>query len=247
MGARASIKNAFTLIELALVIVMLALLIGTIFSAQTMLRNQRIKQIPNLAMQFHAASTQFREKYQYFPGDKPDAYTTWATLTSSTNGNGNGLIDGTEAYYAWEQLVAGGYIVGPYGHSSSQVPNTDVPAGVIEGTGYAFKAGSSPTGLVTGTGNASATFDGNYTAAIYFGKSLTNLTSFMDPGVSGEDAWHIDTLYDDGVPSTGNIMTWRQYGSTTGCYNSGTSAYYIDKKTLVCSFIFLNPYLNRFQ
>lgn len=241
--------RGFSFIEISLVLVIVAFLIGTIFSGQTMLRNQRIKQIPAMAAQFHVASTQFRQKYQYFPGDMPNAWATWSaapwSLGISTNGDGNGLIDNNEYRYAWEQLVAGGFIVGPYGHNSSQTPNVDIPAGVIEGTGYAFSAANSPTGLVAASTVNS--FAGDYTAAIYYGKSLLGATRMKDPGISGEDAWHVDTVYDDGLPGTGSIITWPTAPVTNSCYDIVTTTYLSTTKDLACALIFLNPYLKRFQ
>lgn len=247
LGDNKAGQRAFSLIELSMVLVMLGLLLGTVFSGQLMLRNQRIKQIQNNAEQFHVAVTQFREKYQFFPGDKPNALSIWSTVSCVANGDGNGLIDGTEDYYVWAELVAGGFTVGNYTTcTSAQVPGVDIPSGPIESTGYAFSAGSSPAGLVTGTDGSSATFDGNYTAAIYFGKNKVPATRMMDPAISADDALQIDTIYDDASPGNGVIMTWRSYGSTTGCYDSGSGAYNAATSDQTCSLIFLNPYLRRF-
>lgn len=252
MRPKASSRHGFTLIEISITIVIIAFMIGAIFSAQVMLRNQRIKQIPSDATQYHVAATQFRQKYRYFPGDMPTASTVWTSLTFATNGDGNGVISNTEAYYAWEQLVVASFIVGPYGHSSSQVPGIDIPAGPIEKTGFGFGAANSSSSTVGTTGASSTSsyvYDGDYTAAIYFGKTYLNATLLRDPALSGEDAGYIDQAFDDGNPSVGNIVTWKATAAVTNtaaCTSSST-AYDRSQKDLICALIFVNPYLKRFQ
>lgn len=66
-------KKGFTLVELALVMVIIGLLIAGVLKSQEMLESSRITATMAQAKSFQAAVTQFRSIYGALPGDFPDA------------------------------------------------------------------------------------------------------------------------------------------------------------------------------
>ncbi len=231
--------SAFTLLEISIVLAVLGILLGGIFGAQLMIRNQRLKQIPEQAAQYHVAVEQFKLKYNFYPGDFPTASSVWTT----TDGDGNGLIDSSEPRYVWSQLSSAGLAVGQFGTATPPTPGTDIPAGPIEGTGYSFAAANSSTSLVTAD-SSTAVYDADYAAAIYFGKTLAAGTYMRDPALPSRDAALLDQGYDDGVPSTGKILTWKSTAPSSNTTSCTTSSTEYDKsiESPNCAFIFLNAY-----
>jgi prepilin-type N-terminal cleavage/methylation domain-containing protein len=89
---------AFTLIEMAIVLVIIGLIVGGVLVGQTLIkaaaiRNQ-IKQVQDLQMQINT----FRTKYDCLPGDCANATTFFGTTFGSAtifNGDGDGFIRAT--------------------------------------------------------------------------------------------------------------------------------------------------------
>lgn len=70
-------SSGFTLIELSIVIVVLALLTGTVLAAREMLRNQNLRRFTTDANSYITAFYQFKLKYGSIPGDMPNATELW--------------------------------------------------------------------------------------------------------------------------------------------------------------------------
>lgn len=79
-------KKGFTLVELALVLVVIGLLIGGLLAAQSMIASAKINSQVAQFSQLDAIVLSFKAKYNFLPGDAP-----------MFAGDGDGLIDETEA------------------------------------------------------------------------------------------------------------------------------------------------------
>lgn len=120
----ASLIHAFSLVELAVVIALLAFVVGGVITGKNLLFTAGLREIPTQAHQYISAIESFRDKYGALPGDMVNAQEIWgradggavttdcgnpATDTSATsitatcNGNGDGVISrnngiGTRAF-----------------------------------------------------------------------------------------------------------------------------------------------------
>jgi prepilin-type N-terminal cleavage/methylation domain-containing protein len=65
-------KKGFTLIEMTIVLLIIAALIGGILVGRGMMETARIQNLMKNLQQYEAAATKFKEAYQYYPGDSPD-------------------------------------------------------------------------------------------------------------------------------------------------------------------------------
>lgn len=118
----ASIKYAkqsgFTLVEIAIVLVIIGLLLGGIIKGREMIQNTKVKHAVNQAKSLAAAIYAYQDKYGALPGDDPNAKTNLAggvggcVADDIENGNGGGTI--TEYWYAVEHLACANLIKGSY-------------------------------------------------------------------------------------------------------------------------------------
>lgn len=115
-------QAGFTLIEIAIVLVVIGLLLGGVLKGQAMIENTKIKSLANTARGLSAAVYAYQDKYKAYPGDDARAKTNLPSASGGClaadidNGNGNGLI--SEYYDALEHLACAGLITGNYNGSS---------------------------------------------------------------------------------------------------------------------------------
>src|SRR3990172_7613220 len=84
-------QSGFTLIEIAIVLVIIGLLLGGVLKGQELINSAKVK---NLASDFKNIPVfiyGYQDKFKSLPGDDKAAVTH---VAATTNGNGNGVIDG---------------------------------------------------------------------------------------------------------------------------------------------------------
>lgn len=112
-------QKGFTLVEIAIVLVIIGLLIGGVLKGQAMIQNAKVKRVVKSADEVRAAFYTFYDKYGAYPGDENLAT---SPPTDTNNGNGNGLISAAEAPQVFEDLVLAGIIDGTYDGSATSLP-----------------------------------------------------------------------------------------------------------------------------
>lgn len=106
-------QRGFTLVEIAVVLVIIGLLVGGLLQGQSLLRSMQVKDVMTIAKDLSAASRYFKDRYHYLPGDW---YRTANEIPNVTaGGNGNGQISAA----------------GPAPTESALVPNHLFNAGLI--------------------------------------------------------------------------------------------------------------------
>lgn len=104
----------FTLVELGIVLVVLALLAGGLLVAgRAMIQRGEVADLIAKTRDLAAASRSFKSRYSFFPGDLPNSagYLTGVSAACTTAGNGNGLVDtATETGCALEHLLRAGLL-----------------------------------------------------------------------------------------------------------------------------------------
>jgi len=103
-------QSGFTLIEIAIVLVIIGLLLGGVLKGQEMMTNAKIKRISNDFNGISAAVFSYLDRYSSFPGDDPNANARWGGAVVS--GNGNGVINNGERPDVWSHLRASGLVTG---------------------------------------------------------------------------------------------------------------------------------------
>jgi prepilin-type N-terminal cleavage/methylation domain-containing protein len=104
-------QKGFTLVEIAIVLVIIGLLIGGVLKGQAMIQNAKVKRVVKSADELRAAIYTYYDKYGMYPGDES---LTTSPPSDTHNGNGSGQIDGGEADMLFEDLALSGIIAGNY-------------------------------------------------------------------------------------------------------------------------------------
>jgi prepilin-type N-terminal cleavage/methylation domain-containing protein len=105
-------EQGFTLIEIAIVLVIIGLLLGGVLKGQELITGARVRNLIGQQDGIKAAYFGFLDRYRALPGDFKNATTTIANTTK--DGNGDGEIKGNEPNYVWEHLARSGFINGAY-------------------------------------------------------------------------------------------------------------------------------------
>lgn len=94
-------QQAFTLVELSIVLVIIGLLVGGILVAQNMIESGRLKKQITQFEQYKTAGNTFRDKYNGLPGDLVAATANGFQMVTRTgaagHGDGNGRVEGCSA------------------------------------------------------------------------------------------------------------------------------------------------------
>jgi prepilin-type N-terminal cleavage/methylation domain-containing protein len=210
-ATRAS-QRGFTLVELAIVIVIIGLIIGGLLKGQHLLAGARLKSTLTDVDAIRAAAASFHDTYGGFPGDyslgqhqlgTPNGV-TW-TSPRCNGGNqlcdGDGIIEGNgrtnETLMFWQHLTLGNLISG-----------IEVAASVDDSIGVGLPAAPIGGGLAV---QYQAIGD-RTTHWLRLGTGAA-LTTGVATGV---EAQRIDSKVDDGRPGTGSVRV-----TTAACIDRG--------------------------
>src|SRR5262245_65404966 len=134
-GETTRMKNygaGFTLIEIAVVLVIIGLLIGGVVKGQELISSSRVRSLISQQDGIKAAFFGFQDRYRALPGDYGAAATNFHCGSfTGVNGDANGLIEAPNALglheeiAAWHHLSASGFLSGTYvmANSASTVPD----------------------------------------------------------------------------------------------------------------------------
>ena len=99
-------QQGFTLVEIAIVLVIIGFLLAGILNAQSVMRNARTKDTIKAVTDMANASQQFRDRYGAWPGTLQGAATVIPSLSAACVGNTTGLIStAAESACASESLI----------------------------------------------------------------------------------------------------------------------------------------------
>jgi len=245
-------NSGFTLVELAIVLVIIGLIVGGVLTGQALIRQAEVRSVMSDIEKFKTATFTFRNKYNALPGDITTATNIWGTAagcpttagpgTATCNGDGNGnistglLTDGEQHRY-WQHLSATGLVAGSFSGSAgvggiSDPDTTNSPSSKLS------------NGLYTifyfhgdGTDPDFFPMEGNY---FIFGIDVANFYNYS-PILPTEEALSFDTKYDDGRPGTGEIRTFKAGGWGYSCSSTtdpATSLYDMTQTGLQCPLFF---------
>ena len=106
-------QSGFTLVEIAIVLVIIGLIMGGVFKGQALIDSARVRSLSTDVSGIRAAWFSFQERYRSIPGDFASARTQ--IDNAAMQGNGNGRIDGGQERAAvWQQLALAGLISGNF-------------------------------------------------------------------------------------------------------------------------------------
>jgi len=128
-------QSGFTLVELAIVLVIIGLILGAVLKGQQMIENGRIKSVENDLKGVSTAYYAYLDRYKAIPGD--DATASSHAAAAAVNGGGDGLITGrfnavaapaatTESNNFWQHTRMAGFMTGEATATVANPPNNSL-------------------------------------------------------------------------------------------------------------------------
>jgi prepilin-type N-terminal cleavage/methylation domain-containing protein len=197
-------QAGFTLVEIAIVLVIIGLLLGGILKGQEMITQARIKNVVNDFNGITAAHFAYLDRYRAIAGDDTGASTRWANPNppgGSRDGNGNGVIAG-EYMTAPPAALTG---AAPLANEESNVFWWHLRlAGFVAGATTGQAAWSQPVNAVGGIVGVQ-----NGSPAPAGGSQLSGLV-LCSSNVPDKIASAVDTQIDDQRSGTGQMFGYLQ-------------------------------------
>lgn len=207
-------QSGFTLVEIAIVLVIIGLLLGGVLKGQELINSAKVK---NFAQDFKSVPLfiyGYQDKYKALPGDDPNYTThlggaatsagvtllapTGATLgNGALNGNYNSTTATDETVAFWQQVRLAGLAAGP---TAFTTPSADAPTNADGG-----RIGVQSTAPITG---------------------MTGSYFVCSEGIQGKFAKQLDVTMDDGDTAKGSMRV------AAGPY-SGTALSAVSTTTIV--------------
>ena len=250
-------EKGFTLVELAVVMIIVGLLIGGILKGQEMISNAQVTSTIAQAKSFDAAISTFRDQYQGLPGDIAgtrlancgpvctQALFPGDNLISSAAGTAlqPGAADttnATEVAKAWAQLAAANLITGvDQSAATTAAPTAGVSIPEASISSSSWQVGSIPNATAA-TGavltDATLTRGGVYLLLDNSGiAAASGTTASLTPAIASR----MDEKLDDGAPNTGSVLATGGAAGTATCASAAdeTAVYNSSLNSNLCGLL----------
>lgn len=231
-------RHGFTLVEMAMVIVIIGLLVGAVLVGRDMISAAKVRAQVSQIEKYQTAVNVFREKYNCLPGDCKNAanFGFPARGTYGGQGDGNEIIEGNrtnssvtvsgsyesagETVMFWVDLSMANLIEGTFNTASSTLrPAVSITSATSPNLDAYFPAAELGNGRYVYAWSGGTTTD----RINYFGLDLIIAmlsascggvgSGYIDTkwGMSVQEAYNIDKKVDDGKPQGGSVQAFGLY------------------------------------
>jgi len=205
-------RSGFTLVELAIVLVIIGLLIGGVLVGRDLIKAATVKNFTATIEKYNAGANTFRIKYRALPGDlrvtEAELYGFTPRTGQPGQGDGNGVIEGCaltsvrlgcETALFWRDMWQGH--ASPY----STIVATNVP---VNGTAGGFTIDQYLPGTPFRSGTSVYMYAFNSRNSYYVARITavaSDGTMTLGPALTPQEARDIDDKMDDSAPANGII------------------------------------------
>ena len=191
-------QSGFTLIEIAIVLVIIGLLLGGVLKGQELINSAKVKNLANDFKNIPVFIYGYQDKYKALPGDDIAVVTHVGGVLATTppNTQGNGIIDGEwntttqtdESWLFWQHIRLAGF--GPGSTDTTNANGDYIPKNAVGGI----------------IGVTNSTTNSPITAAPSSGPGIKGTYIVCSGSIPGKFAKQLDTTLDDGNTATGSVM-----------------------------------------
>jgi len=183
-------QQGFTLVEIAIVLVIIGLLLGGVLKGQELINSAKVKNFANDFRNIPLYIYGYQDKYKSLPGDDAAVVqhigSTATLATTPTGTQGNGVLDGAwntttatdESFLFWQHVRIAGLAAGPTVTTADDYIPRNADGGII--------------GITSGAKPPITTLRGTYIVC--------------SQGILGKFAKQLDTTLDDGNTATGSVQ-----------------------------------------
>lgn len=204
-------NTAFTLIEIAIVLVIIALIVGGVLVGQNLIAAAAIRAQISQIEKYQQAVNTFKEKYSYLPGDIPDPdASSFGFAARGSFGDGNGIIGSTcafgysgEGLMFWVDLSTAKLIPESF---STATPGTSLTTPLTQAYLYVPTAKLGDDTYISI--DISCIPKNNY-YVLSGASSIASGRFTAKPTITVAAAYGIDVKMDDGLPGTGKVLASR--------------------------------------
>lgn len=185
-------QTGFTLIELAIVLVIIGLLLGGVLKGQELINSAKAKSIASEIKNVQVYIYGYQDRYKALPGDDKaaDTHLTGGVLAAAGSTLGDGVINGNwnsttktdESYMFWQHVRLGGFATGS---SDIDTASTYLPTNAVGGR--------------IGVQSITATFGTTVVSG------MTGTYVVCTASVPAKLAQQVDSNLDDGVGNSGSV------------------------------------------
>lgn len=188
-------QSGFTLVEIAIVLIIIGLLLGGVLKGQELIGNAKVKNLANDFRSIPVSIYAYQDKFKAIPGDDASVDVRLPNATRATPAStlGNGVINGEwnstgrtdESYLFWQHIRLAGLASGATATGDAAYLPTNAENGRI-----GIEAGSA--GLIGESANGVA-------------PALRGAYIVCSANIPGKLAKQLDVTLDDGVTNSGSL------------------------------------------
>ena len=198
-------QGGFTLVEIAIVLVIIGLLLGGILKGQELINNAKVRSVADRQNSLKAAWFGFVDRYNFIPGDSKRARQLVPGVEKVRDDNlaGDGRLSIGESVLAMQQLTGAGFL---------RCPQCDGTSGAVDDTtqdptsnDYAPNAENSLVNQYSGVMSI-------WNDAVFYASRSTDTTSsdrlqiHSGPRIPSNILSEVDRKIDDGIANSGDMV-----------------------------------------
>ncbi len=208
-------QSGFTLVEIAIVLVIIGLLLGGILKGQELINSAKVKSLANDFRTIPTYLYAYQDKFKSLPGDDNNIAghlggTATQASTPATGARGNGVIEGNwwsstqtdESFLFWQHVRLSNLAPGPTVATDANYWPTNAMGGMI-----GINSASAAAAQITG---------------------MTGTYQICSSGILGKFVKQLDIQMDDGDTATGSMRATANVTSTTFAASAAVATATID-------------------